>query len=260
MRFTSLGSGSSGNAFLLELDDQRVLIDCGVGVRTIQHALAGSDLPLTVVISHEHGDHVRSLQSVLKKHVCQVVATDGTFGSIGRNDAWHTVRSGERYAWDGISISFVSVDHDAAEPCGFFIETKGISIAALTDLGCSSPEVLDVVGAADIIVLESNYDEGMLRRGRYPAHLKRRIRSSVGHLSNDDCAATLVQAARPSTTGIWLSHLSHNNNTPAAAVATSVEALRASGKDIPVAALARFDTTTILPFVAPPRQASLFDG
>jgi phosphoribosyl 1,2-cyclic phosphodiesterase len=134
-----------------------------------------------------------------------------------------------------------------------------MKIAVLTDLGCVNREVLDILSASDIAVLESNYDEGMLSRGTYPAHLKRRIRSAVGHLSNEDCASTLVQAAPHDLTAIWLCHLSHNNNTPEAAVLTTTEALRSSGKDIPVAALARLDTTEILPYVSPPRQKNLFE-
>ena len=96
MRLTSLGSGSSGNAFLLELPEQRILIDCGVGVRTLQRSLGASDLPLTVLISHEHSDHVRSMSSVLKNQACDVVATEGTLLAIGRQETWKSVRTGER--------------------------------------------------------------------------------------------------------------------------------------------------------------------
>lgn len=258
MRFTSLGSGSSGNAFLLETDEQRILFDCGVGVRALYKALASSDLPLTIMVSHEHGDHVRSLSSVVKKHACRVVATNGTFSAIGREAGWQSIRHGETLSTGNVSVTFVPVSHDAAEPAGFLIQAQGSTLALLTDLGAVSPAVLDVVRAADVVVLESNYDEGMLRRGRYPAHLKRRIRSELGHLSNDDCAATAVEAVRHDAMGIWLCHLSHNNNAPEVAEMTTREALRASGKDIPVTAMARFDETIVLPFIPPPRQNPLF--
>lgn len=260
MRFVSLGSGSSGNAFVLETDVQRIVLDCGVGVRTVQRALAGSELPTTIVISHEHSDHIRALSSVLKKYPCDVIGTAGTLGAIGKRDGWRTVRAGQSVTVDSARVSFVRVSHDAAEPCGFFVETPEVKVAVLTDLGCVDEGVLDAISSADIAVLESNYDDAMLRRGNYPAHLKRRIRSALGHLSNEDCAVTLAHAARNDMTAIWLSHLSHNNNTPEAAVLTTTEALSSVGKDIPVAALARFEPTQILPFQSPPRQRSLFDN
>lgn len=256
MRLTSLGSGSSGNAFLLESDDQRILFDCGIGARPLHAALAGSDLPLTVVISHEHIDHIRSLSSVLKRHACQVVATAGTLSVIGKQDGWTTVRAGDRVQFGSVSVTFVDVSHDAIEPCGFFIESSDTRLSLLTDLGSVTPEILDVVASSDVAILESNYDEKLLRSGPYPAHLKRRIRSAKGHLSNDDCAATLVESARHDMLGIWLCHLSHNNNTAESAVATSTSALQATGKPIPVTALPRFDPMPILPAVLPPRQAT----
>ena len=259
MRLTSLGSGSSGNAFVLQHHEATVLLDCGVGVRAVQKALARYGKLSSVIISHEHSDHVRSLSSVLKKHACEVVATEGTLGAIGRPGGWRAIRAGGRIEIDSLSISFVGVSHDAAEPCGFLVESPGVKIAILTDLGCVDAEVLDVLSVADVAVFESNYDEGMLRRGHYPAHLKRRIRSAVGHLSNEDCAVALAHSARPEMSRVWLSHLSHNNNSPRAAIATTEEALLAAGKPIPVTALARFEPTQILPFVAPPRQRNLFD-
>ncbi len=257
MKLTSLGSGSSGNAFLLETEDQRLLLDCGIGARALNSALAKSSLPLTVLISHEHIDHVRSLSSVLRRHACQVVATDGTFSAIGKQAGWTTVRAGDRIRFGSVDITFVDVSHDAAEPCGFFIENETTKLSLLTDLGSVTSEILDIISSSDVAVLESNYDEQMLRRGPYPAHLKRRIRSATGHLSNDDCAATLADAARQNMQGIWLCHLSHNNNTAESAVSASEGALRAVGKSIPVTALPRFDAMPILPAALSPRQAIL---
>lgn len=259
MRLTSLGSGSSGNAFLLQSQEATVLLDCGVGVRAINKALAACDPLSAVLISHEHGDHVRSLSRVLSKHTCEVVASPGTFGAIGRPEGARLMRAGERFEIGALTISFIGVSHDAAEPCGFFVESQDTSIAILTDLGCVESQILDALASADAVVLEANYDEMMLSLGRYPAHLKRRIRSAIGHLSNEDCAAALAHSVRSTTTGVWLSHLSDKNNTPRVAEATAREALRAAGKDIPVTALSRLEPTTILPFTPPPRQANLFD-
>ena len=259
MKLVSLGSGSSGNAFLLQTEEQTILLDCGVGARTIQKALLGCAAPNSIILSHEHSDHVKSLKSVLRRHACEVVATPGTLGAIGHETGWRTAQTGSRLEFGSISISFVGVSHDAAEPCGFLLELAELRIAILTDLGVVNADVLDAISAADVVVLESNYDEGMLRRGPYPAHLKRRIRSEVGHLSNDDCAAALAHSLTSRTRAIWLSHLSHNNNTLGAAVATVTEALLSSGKDVPVMALARFETSQILPYSVSSRQVSLFE-
>lgn len=259
MKLASLGSGSSGNAFLLQTDEQSILLDCGVGARTVQKALLNCAAPSSVILSHEHNDHVKSLKNVLRRHGCEVVATRGTLDAIGQETGWRTAQAGSRIQFGSVGISFIGVSHDAAEPCGFLIESAELRIAILTDLGMVNADVLDAISAADVIVLESNYDESMLRHGRYPAHLKRRIRSEVGHLSNDDCAAALVHALTSRTRGIWLSHLSHNNNTPHVAVATVTEALLSTGKNVPVTALARFETSLILPCRAPSRQVSLFE-
>jgi phosphoribosyl 1,2-cyclic phosphodiesterase len=134
VKLISLGSGSSGNAFLLESDETTVLLDCGVGAREIQKALSRRSRLSTVIISHEHGDHVRSLSSVLRKHSSEVVATRGTLDAIGRPESSREVRPGGRIQIDSLSISFIGVSHDAAEPCGFLVENSDVKVAILTDL------------------------------------------------------------------------------------------------------------------------------
>lgn len=242
MRLFSLGSGSSGNAFLLDTGDLALLIDCGVGIRTIQAAIRelGVEERLAgVVISHEHIDHVRAVDSLLRKVDCPVITTRGTYGAMRWEHACALQTCGGRHADTGLEIEFVSVSHDASEPAGFVVQSGGTRIAVFTDLGHADARVLDMLRDADVVVLEANYDPEMLRRGPYPAHLKRRISGPAGHLSNDDCASALAETLTDRTRAVWLAHLSDKNNLPAIAEATVREALALRGLTTPVSALPR---------------------
>jgi phosphoribosyl 1,2-cyclic phosphodiesterase len=258
MRLYSLGSGSSGNGFLLQTDQVALLIDCGVAARSCQAAireLSAADRLAGIVISHEHIDHVRAVDSVLRRSDCPVVTTHGTYGAMRRDLRWDRRCSGQRLEIAGVEITFVEVAHDAAEPCGFIVEADGTRVAVFTDLGHVSAEVLDALASADIIVLEANYDTTMLARGPYPSHLKRRIQGPRGHLSNDDCASALAYAVSSRTQAIWLAHLSDKNNTPAIAQATVEEALALRGLMTPVTPLPRFARAEVT--AIPSRQLAL---
>jgi phosphoribosyl 1,2-cyclic phosphodiesterase len=249
MRLFSLGSGSSGNAFLVDTGEVALLLDCGVGVRTIQAAIREtgvSDRLAGIVVSHEHSDHVRAVDSMLRKHRVPVVTTRGTYGAMRWTHTGVHPSSGQRYADGSIEVSFIGVSHDAAEPCGFIIEAMGTRAAVFTDLGHAGPEVFEAIASADIVVLESNYDAGMLKRGPYPSYLKRRISGPSGHLSNDDCAAVLAASISERTRGVWLAHLSDENNRPQIAEATAREALALVGLSTPVRALPRFDRADLM--------------
>jgi phosphoribosyl 1,2-cyclic phosphodiesterase len=248
MRFFSLGSGSSGNGFLLDTGEVAYLIDCGIAARTCQTSireLAVQDRLAGIVVSHEHVDHVRSIPSVTRRTACPIITTAGTFTALRSGNAWQQRSSGDRHADSGVEITFVGVSHDAAEPCGFTIDYAGTRIAVFTDLGHVTEDVLVSLVDADIVVLEANYDRRMLQYGPYPMHLKRRIQGPTGHLSNDDCASALVATVTSRTRAIWLAHLSHNNNTPDLAVQTVTEALQLGGHEVPVAALPRFERAEI---------------
>lgn len=248
MQLYSLGSGSSGNGFVLTTSEVAVLIDCGTPARGCASALKElgyADRLAGVIISHEHIDHIRGVDAAMRGRDCPVVTTHGTWGAMRREHAWDRKASGQRFASSSVEVSFVGVAHDAAEPCGFTIDADGVRIAVFTDLGHVTPAIIEALSSADIIVLEANYDQRMLQYGRYPAHLKRRIQGPNGHLSNDDCAAALVASVSSRTQAIWLAHLSHNNNTPAAATSAVNEALQISGREIPVTPLPRYERAEI---------------
>lgn len=241
----SLGSGSSGNAFLIQAAGTTLLLDCGVGIRTITRALRERELRLddldAVLVTHEHGDHIRSLSCVVGRDV-PIVSTAGT-----RRRAqipppqWEQIGPRRPLTIGKVTVWAITVSHDAAEPCGYLIDADGGRVSIFTDLGCWHERLADPIGASDLIVLESNHDHDMLWRGPYPAHLKRRVSSPVGHLSNADCALSLAATLRAHTERpeIWLAHLSETNNDPEIARRSTTDALREAGLEVDVTALPR---------------------
>ena len=258
MRVISLGSGSSGNGFLLDTGGVALLIDCGVAVRACQSAIRDygvAERLAGIVVSHEHSDHVRSIPSITRKLDIPLITTNGTHGAMRTTLRLNRRSSGERFNDSALEVTFIGVSHDAAEPCGFVAEYDGLRVAVFTDLGHVSEEILDALGSADVIVLEANYDRQMLMNGPYPSYLKRRIQGPAGHLGNDDCATALAGAVSSRTKAVWLAHLSDKNNDPDIAVGTVREALVLMGHDIPVTPLPRFDRADITQL--PARQMQL---
>jgi phosphoribosyl 1,2-cyclic phosphodiesterase len=249
MRIISLGSGSSGNGFLVDTGSIACLIDCGVGVRTVQAAIRdahAADRLAAIVLSHEHIDHVRAVESIARRFGCPVVTTRGTEGQLRSSLRFDRRSAGQRFVDGALEVGFVGVSHDAAEPSGFVVEHAGDRVAIFTDLGYVTDEVYDALSDIDIIVLEANYDPLMLARGPYPRMLKRRVSGPAGHLSNDDCAAALVGAVAARTRGIWLAHLSDTNNTPDIARLAVEEALALAGHAVPVGTLPRYERADVM--------------
>jgi phosphoribosyl 1,2-cyclic phosphodiesterase len=248
----SLGSGSSGNAFLITTATDVVLLDAGVGIRTVNAALKARQMTLadisTICVTHEHSDHVRTLPKVLHADVT-LYATHGTaiHSRLPRDRhiraiADDPIRVGDLTIWP------LPVAHDATEPCGFMIELPdGSRATMLTDLGSWHDSLRDFVRASDLVILEANHDEQMLRHGPYPAYLKRRVASDVGHLSNRHCGIALGQALHGAShqPEIWLAHLSQHNNRPGLAEDTVRDALRERDLDLAVRALPRTEPSHI---------------
>lgn len=246
LQVTSLGSGSSGNAFLINTGEAVIFVDCGVGVRRMTKALAMCGRTLASVdallISHEHSDHVRELPRFAGNTA--VASTAGTAVAARIPDRSRLELSASRpLAIAGIEVFAIPVSHDAREPSGFLLRTPAGSITILTDLGCPSPAATEAIAESDLVVLEANHDEALLRRGPYPAHLQRRILSDTGHLSNAACAELLATSLRGSARlpAIWLAHLSSTNNSPHLATRTVSRRLAQFGLHLDVQALPRRD-------------------
>jgi phosphoribosyl 1,2-cyclic phosphodiesterase len=242
----SLGSGSSGNAILIDTGDCLVAVDCGIGSRALTNGLREANRTINdldaVLLTHEHTDHVRALPRVVASQI-PIVATAGTARATRLPIAgWTHIRGRTSMPLRSLEVTALSVSHDAAEPCGYHIRCQSHAITVLTDLGIGHPSLHDYLAESDLIVLEANHDEAMLRSGPYPAHLKRRVLSTSGHLSNEDCGSLLTSAlpvnGRART--VWLAHLSTTNNRPGLAEAAVRTALRAHGRDDHVVALPRY--------------------
>lgn len=241
----SLGSGSSGNAFLIRAEGTTLLLDCGVGAPTLRRALSVGGQQIgdldAVLITHEHSDHVRSLSCVVGKDV-PIVATAGTRRRANiPPPQWEQVTFDKPLTVGSVTVWAIMVKHDAAEPCGYLIETAETRISVFTDLGSWHDRLADPMRASDLIVLESNHDPDMLWSGPYPAHLKRRVASPVGHLSNTECASSLASTLRTGAyaPAIWLAHLSGTNNAPDLAERATRDALRGAGLSLTVMSLPR---------------------
>ena len=228
-RLCSLFSSSKGNCTYLAGGKTAVLIDVGISYRALTGALASQGLSpadlSAVLITHEHTDHIKGLRVLLDRLGLPVYASLGTLDYLCANNhippgITMTECSRPQQVGELLATAF-PIPHDACEPVGFrFLMPDDRSVAIATDLGHVTHEVRRQITGCDTVVLESNYDPGMLECSRYPYYLKRRIKSSVGHLSNNDCAQEVIKLVSQGTTRLVLGHLSEQNNMPELAYET----------------------------------------
>ena len=225
MDFTvhSLGSGSSGNSILIKAGSSNILIDAGITALQIQKRLSKFEVCLNDIdalfLTHEHGDHTRSAYTLSKRFGIPVVANPATLTALSRVFAPPNSRildTGKSMEVGDLSIESFPVSHDAADPVGYNIRNGCHKVSLVTDTGVVCPHILGQIEGADLAIIESNHDVERLMNGPYPAFLKRRILSELGHLSNE-AAADLILAyasgdSRPKC--VWLWHLSDTNNRP----------------------------------------------
>lgn len=261
MRVVSLGSGSSGNALLVEAGPQgrtKLLVDAGLSGRVLTDRLRKVDVHpsqlQSVLLTHEHSDHVIGLPTLTKYYGIPVIADPLTYTAVEDSllsGTWRTdsgtltmnkalaetetlspsdpIRTlslpvGSRCSVGDVEVTSFSISHDAVAPCGYLLKAGGCRVCVVTDSGEVTPAMLDAMQHADLLILESNHDRDRLIRGPYPQHLKRRILSSTGHLSNEQAADAILRTWRPDgVRWLWLAHLSKTNNTPSIAL-TSVRA------------------------------------
>lgn len=223
-RFCPLFSGSSGNACYVGTAKSGILVDVGVSCRTLLGALRTREIDPAgiqgIFITHEHSDHIKGLKVLLKQLHTTVYATGPTLGWMLENEILpneiplETVED-RTIQLDDLSITSFSTPHDAVGSTGYRIETSdGRKIGIATDLGHVTPAVQQGLDGCDLVLLEANYDTGMLRSSSYPYSLKRRIASNSGHLSNEGCAEEAARLMKNGTTRFVLGHLSKENNLP----------------------------------------------
>ena len=253
MRVTSLGSGSSGNALLIEagpLGRTKLLVDAGLAPRILLERLRLAYTAPTqlhgVLVTHEHSDHILSIPMLTKRYDIPIITAPDTLAAMEQSfisGRWFSdsgpliepsfelaavqetqisevkrrilLSVGSTRVIGDIEVTSFPISHDAVSPCGYLLHAGGCRVCVVTDSGEVTPTMLAMMQHADLLVLESNHDRERLLRGPYPYHLKQRILSPTGHLSNDQAADAVLQTWRTdSVRWLWLAHLSRTNNTP----------------------------------------------
>jgi len=240
LRVTILSSGSSGNCTLLETERTRLLVDAGLGKKETLRRLATVERLVDrldgIVISHEHSDHIGGLAQVLGQWRTTVYLTEATHSEVNRIlpesaqkrlDHVEHIRAGHRFIVGDIEVSPFSIPHDAIDPLGFTFRAGGTKVAVVTDLGYLPELVKFHLRESDCLMLESNHDLEMLKVGPYPWHIKQRVMSRTGHLSNHTVSEFLADSEGFDAHAryVVLAHLSENNNNPDVARISAQEAL-----------------------------------
>jgi phosphoribosyl 1,2-cyclic phosphodiesterase len=233
MRLWVLGSGSGGNAVLLENGETRLLVDAGFGPRTLARRMkvAGVDAASVAacVVTHDHSDHSCGAGKGARRWGWDVFATEGTARTSDfEGTVLTTFAAGDRLQVGTFEIEAVATPHDATEPVGVLVTAldTGARAGICYDVGHASEGVHTLCESVDVLILEANHDEGMLWAGPYPPWLRSRIASSTGHLSNRAAAAVASAAVTPRLAHVVLAHLSEQNNSPSLADRTVRSALR----------------------------------
>ncbi len=247
MRFCSLGSGSTGNATLIESRDgtrtTRVLIDCGFtlkefGLRLARAGVEPGSLD-AVFVTHEHGDHVGCALSVARRYGVPLWMSRGTWRAIGAREPFdgllNFARDGEPIEVGGLQLRPYTVPHDATEPLQLSCSDGARRLGVLTDAGSITPHMIDALQACDALLLECNHDRGMLAGSSYPASLKRRVGGSLGHLANESAAVVLGACRHSGLRHVVAAHLSLQNNRPELAAVALADVLGSTPQDIVVA-------------------------
>lgn len=240
-KLLSLSSGSSGNCYYLGTSQYGILIDAGIGVRTIKKNLRDYGVAMEtivgVLVTHDHADHIKSVGGLACKLNIPIYATQTVHEGIERSRCTDTSIAGARriiekekeFEIKDFEITAFEVPHDTIENVGYQIKIRDKVVVLITDVGRITSTVSRYASTANHLIIEANYDEEMLRQGSYPHHLKKRITSGMGHLSNRLTGELLTSIYHESLDEIWLCHLSQDNNHPELAYKTIESALHNFG-------------------------------
>jgi phosphoribosyl 1,2-cyclic phosphodiesterase len=238
VRVVPLGSGSRGNATLVEFGSTRILVDAGLSARDLATRLQAVGVaPESVrctLLSHEHQDHARGAERFSVRHRVPVVCAFETLEALNLSPIhlakWHPFVPGQVFDLGDVVVDPFSVPHDAARPVGFVLRGEGVRIGIATDLGHATTLVVERLRGCNVLMVESNHDDRMLFDGPYPWHLKQRVGGTLGHLSNDEAASLVAAVADDDCRAVVLAHLSEKNNTTALARTASSTALGSAGR------------------------------
>ncbi|MBL7743775.1 MAG: MBL fold metallo-hydrolase [Chitinophagaceae bacterium] len=218
---TSLNSGSNGNCYYIGNDTEAVLIDAGISCRETERRMKRLGLSLSLVkaifVSHEHIDHITGIPALSKKYQLPVYITEATLKNSNIPVQNHLIKNfqPDKTIMAGrLSVKPFPKSHDAADPYSFVISFNKLNIGVFTDIGYACRNMKKYFPQCHAAFLEANYCENMLAKGNYPAHLKKRISSNKGHLSNTQALDLFIKHRGAHLSHIFLSHLSKNNNSP----------------------------------------------
>lgn len=221
MRFLSLGSGSRGNATLLQSGESLLLVDCGFSLRELTRRLAMAGLGIedidALLLTHEHSDHIRGAQSLSRQHGVPVWGSAGTLRACSWHEGseLHQINANASdFRIGGIRVTPFTVPHDAAEPCQYVFSDLKHRFGILTDTGSVTAHIVSRLQGLDALLLEFNHDLRMLHNGPYPPSLQRRVGGSHGHLNNAQSAGLIGQLDHHNWKHLVAAHISEKNNDP----------------------------------------------
>lgn len=243
MKFISLGSGSSGNCYLLQSGETSILLDAGIGIRSLKKFLKDLGISLendvaAVFVTHDHADHIKAVGNIACDCGKTIYATQLVHEGIAANRCLNIdvptarkafVEKGATLEVGNFRITPFDVPHDSRDCVGYVVEADGVRFCLITDVGHITDTIREQVGLANYLVLEANHDINMLKMGKYSPYLKERISSDKGHLNNEQAAYLLAEYATPQLRHVWLCHLSEENNHPVLARKTAEAVLRQHG-------------------------------
>ncbi len=226
MKIATIASGSSGNCIYIGSGKRNIIVDAGISLRRIEKGLGEMGLGAgdldAVFVTHEHADHISGLGVLLRKYPMPVYLSEGTYEAIsnGRmlgsvpDEVFKPFKAGGSFGFGDMTVSPISVSHDAADPVIYRFDCGKSACAIVTDLGNYDDALIGRLQGLDAVILEANHDLRMLQAGPYPYQLKHRISSDKGHLSNEAAGRLLTGLLNPSLGSVMLGHISKTNNYP----------------------------------------------
>ena len=245
LKFCSLYSGSSGNSSFIQSENINILVDAGVSGKKIIDALASINISIenisAILVTHEHSDHTQSIATLSKKYNIPVYANKKTWEAMSDKkekmlkDNIMYFNNNKSFTLNDITILPFDIPHDAANPCGFTISDFNSKVSIATDIGHMTTSIIDNIKNSNFLLLEANYEPDVLKCSSYPFHLKERIASPIGHLSNIEAGKTINYLADFGVKNIMLGHLSNENNFPELAYKSVLEQIENKNLNLSVA-------------------------
>lgn len=222
LRFSILSSGSTGNSLIVENEHVKLLVDAGLSAKRVEQLLqeqgtSGKEVN-GLLITHEHSDHIKGVGAVARKFDLPIYANEKTWEALNKQigeiaeENKRVMNSGDMLDFGTLKVESYGISHDAAEPVGYCFYDGEQKLSLATDLGYVSKKVKEKIADSDVLILESNHDVDMLRVGRYPWDIKRRILSDLGHLSNEAAGVALKELLCGKLKRVYLAHLSREHN------------------------------------------------